>query len=213
MWHGQDPAPSQPCCSDEPSPTHLQRPERPPPPSGTEPLAWSYRLIAGQDRALRPLHSLGFNLWRRGEKHFSATVLGKARKSDEDLGCWRVLHCWEQLRYPTLSSRRAPSCRVTDSPRLTKLDALFAPESEKGRERVFNKQKWKGGGSLLLLFIQCSTTEGLLVSRREQLFRHIPLPLQGEVVGAGGLQLLVHATDLSKCPSTLPPQLSHLLKL
>lgn len=36
IWHGQDLAPSQPCCSNEPPLTHLQRPELPPPPPGAE---------------------------------------------------------------------------------------------------------------------------------------------------------------------------------
>lgn len=80
---GQELAPSQP------SPTHLQRPERPPRSS----------LALGShcwDAPLLPLWES--TCGKGGEKHFSATVLGKARKSGEDPGCWRVLHrrgnCW-----------------------------------------------------------------------------------------------------------------------
>lgn len=70
---------------------------------------------------------------------------------------------------------------------------------------MFNKQKWKGGGSLLLLFIQCSATEGLLASRREKLFYHIQIPLQGEVVGAGSPSMLLTQTSvpLSLCSSAI----------
>lgn len=93
-------------------------------PSRSPPVIVS--LLARTERLV--LSTLGVNLWQRGEKHFSATVLGKARKSGEDLGCRRVLHRRGYLRYPTLSTPRAPSCRVTDSPRLTKLDAVLAPE-------------------------------------------------------------------------------------
>lgn len=103
MWHRQDLAPSQPCCSDEPYLTQLQRPEHPPPP-GAEPLTSSYCLIAAQDGALGPLHSLEVNLWQRSRKHFSATVLGEERKSGEDLGCWRVFHQQERLWKPSLST-------------------------------------------------------------------------------------------------------------
>lgn len=64
---------------------------------------------------------------------------------------------------------------------------------------MFNKQKWKGGGSLLLLFIQCSATEGLLASGREKLFQHIHSSLFGEKWWEMEVcKLLACATDLGK---------------
>lgn len=66
---------------------------------------------------------------------------------------------------------------------------------------------------MLLLFIQCSATEGLLAPSREKLFHHIQFPLQGEVLGAGALQAPRPYHGPGQMLSALTPQLSHLRRL